>query len=153
MGHRLSFNLKNILFFSILVTKLTNSTIMKKAICLLVMISTISSGFCQLKTKEYYLKKSKRQKTTGWILLGVGTVAVIAGATAEKSKPSDGSFSNLGIGLGGLLVGVIGISALIGSETSKSKAAAMAIGTQTITAPGAGFNVRMQPAVGLKVGL
>jgi hypothetical protein len=116
------------------------------------MISTISSGFCQIKTKEYYLKKSKRQATTGWILLGVGTVAFISAATAEKNKPSDGSFSNLGIGLGGFLVGIIGIGSLIGSGTSKSKAAALAIGNQRITAPGVGFNVRVQPAVGLKVG-
>jgi len=57
---------------------------MKKGLLLILLLSFTARAVCQdttqLKhTKEYYLEKSKRQRKTGWILLGTGAVAVTAG--------------------------------------------------------------------------
>ncbi|CAN5751965.1 hypothetical protein BH10BAC2_BH10BAC2_07120 [soil metagenome] len=54
---------------------------MKKYILLFILAFAIGKSFGQnpansIKTKDYYLHKSKNQKTTGWILLGSGVAAI-----------------------------------------------------------------------------
>jgi len=63
---------------------------MKKAfICtMMLVLSTISFGQqanpTQTFTKQDYLEKSKRQKTTAWVLVGGGVILEISGAIAYQ---------------------------------------------------------------------
>lgn len=63
---------------------------MKKTIlCLASFIFTIqvfSQSENPATSKEYYLKKSKTQKTIAWIMLGVGSVTAITGLIIEESE-------------------------------------------------------------------
>jgi hypothetical protein len=57
---------------------------MKKIVLILVLLSFTFSGYSQRITKDmseanYYLQKSKKQKTAAWILLSGGTVMCAAG--------------------------------------------------------------------------
>ena len=67
---------------------------MKKCFCiLLLMVIGFNSFSQQLKNKEQklpvdYLEKSKKQKTTGFILLGGGVAMITSGAIAMPNSTS-----------------------------------------------------------------
>jgi hypothetical protein len=69
-----------------------NSTILRKFfIFTLLLLMTTSSfcqeiGFSQSSTQKDYLQKSKRQKTTAWVLLGGGFVVAVGSAILDVSS-------------------------------------------------------------------
>lgn len=89
-------------------------------------------------TKEYYLGKSKRQKTTGWILLGTGTAAIVSGLLIEAPNRGTGnsqSYTGGFLEVGGILSALTSIPFFIGSSKNKKKATTLAISTQRILQP------------------
>ena len=54
--------------------------------------------------KAGYLKKSKTQKTVGWVLLGTGTTLMVVGLTTGLHAADDVSFNEAATG-GGLIIG------------------------------------------------
>lgn len=56
---------------------------MKRLISLflfLVWLLPLTAQELVVKDKQYYLEKSKRQRTTGWVLAGMGTAMIVVGA-------------------------------------------------------------------------
>ena len=77
--------------------------------------ATAQADSNSLKTKDYYLQKSKSQKTAAWVLIGVGGAAVIAGTIVAASLEEEDDFDegiNKAAAGGGLLVGG-GITCLV----------------------------------------
>jgi hypothetical protein len=82
-------------------------------------------------TREYYLKKSSDQRTAGWILLGGGTVLILAGI----STGSGGNESELGYGSNfdsgmilfgvGLAADIISIPMFVKASKNKKRAEAL----------------------------
>ena len=107
----------------------------------------------QLKPKEFYLHKSKKQKITGWVLLGVG--AGIASAGGIVGTNGDSMSSMLGgaaVALGGGVVCLSSIPFFISAHHNKEMASTLSFGTQNIYSPqnnSAGLNVN--PALILKI--
>lgn len=106
---------------------------------LLVVVSTIS--FTQTTnpsrpvTREDYLAKSKKQRTTGWVLLVGGTGLIGAGLLIGDSKES--SFSDAAFGA---VIGVVGFLSMIGSipafiASGKNKRRGMSLSFKNETAP------------------
>ena len=100
---------------------------MKKCFCiLLLMVIGFNSFSQQLKNKEQklpvdYLEKSKKQKTTGFILLGGGVAMITSGAIAMPNSTSKGGTEGLII-FGGLTISTASIPFFILSGSNKRKA-------------------------------
>ena len=90
-------------------------------------VTVFTSKSHQLKDIEYrfssqdYLKKGKKQRTTGFILLGSGATIFTGGAIAMQHSQSKGG-NELPFVLGGLAMSVTSIPFLITSYSSKHKA-------------------------------
>lgn len=68
------------------------------------------------KSQSYYLKKSKRQKTTGWILLGGGVATTFVGIGVASSELISGSLSGSSNNSSAAdVVLLTGLAAMIGS--------------------------------------
>ncbi|HEY0678125.1 MAG TPA: hypothetical protein VGD17_07555 [Chitinophagaceae bacterium] len=100
---------------------------MKKFCCFLFMISFATAIYSQEQNKnkqlsqEDYLKKSRNQKKTAWILLGGGAGLVVIGAAIPKGDYKGGSICLSGVcddyendGIKSALV-VTGIVSMLGS--------------------------------------
>jgi hypothetical protein len=85
---------------------------MKKSLCIIVFIALAANMFAQSpqKDKDYYLTRSKKQKSAAWGLLIGGTAAIGLGFAIGNSKNS--SFSDAA---GGALLGGLGFLAMVGS--------------------------------------
>jgi len=102
-------------------------------------------------TKQDYLKKSKSQKTAGWILLGGGAALLTYAATGDISL--DG-LSTIVV-LGGVAT-LASIPFLISSAKNKKKASAATVLFKMETAPQLrkyGFTNRSVPSLSLKISL
>jgi len=97
--------------------------------------------FGQEMTKENYLEKSRRQKTTGWILLGGGVAMAVAGGILFNENfilfgASDAEDNKAGIGGAMFVVG--GLAALgsiplfINSSSNAKKAALISFKNQPL---------------------
>ena len=90
----------------------------------------------QNQIKNFYLEKSKNQKTTGWILLGAGTALVIGGGYVFDKTWDDASSTTTDIAGFAILTGVIAdlasIPYFIGAGRNKRKAASLSLGYQNI---------------------
>lgn len=73
------------------------------------------------KPASHYLEKSKRQKTTGFILLGGGVVAFTGGAIAMEHSKSKGE-NEFPFVVGGLAMTLTSIPFFISSASNKHKA-------------------------------
>lgn len=114
-------------------------------------------------TRDYYLTKSKNQKTMGWIMLAGGAGLVIAGIAVGNSDnnndPNELDFGpNFDAGLwllgGGLAVGAGSIPFFISSSNNARKAASISIINQKILIPkGAALSARTQPAISIRIAL
>jgi hypothetical protein len=111
-------------------------------------------------SKEYYLKKSKGQKTEGWILLAIGGVCLGVYAVNEiNHKPSDDEsafdFSStyndfLGV-FGGICV-LGSILDFIWSSNNARKAASLSLNMEQIRMPQLNsFYLKATPALCLKI--
>ena len=133
-----------------------------KKIFLLTVISLLNANvFSQDTTgranlKSYYLQKSKNQRTTGWVLLGVGTSAIIISIVSANNNPNDVySVSNAeGFALvGGVLLDLASIPFFISAGNNKGFAAAVAISNQPLYFPHSGsVAVKYAPGLTLKIG-
>jgi hypothetical protein len=136
--------------------------------CLIVIIvlsitnyhAAAQAGTNNLKSKDYYLQKSKSQKTTAWIFIGAGAAAVIAGtivaATLEEEDNFDEGINKLATG--GYLMAAGGVSCLISipffvsSGKNKRRALALSSGFQQIPMPANGTTIK-QPAINIRITL
>lgn len=120
---------------------------MKKITLTLSMLFFIVNSFCQIQTttfsKEYYLEKSKKQKKTGWIVLGTGlTFAAIGGLVqlSNSNQTSYGSgfdfdFTGAYIAIGGGVLSLASIPCFVNASKNKKLAVAIAIDNQNILLP------------------
>ena len=81
----------------------------------------------QQRTKEYYFEKSKRKKTTAWILLGAGTAMAIGGAIGfDNSWDKSSEYTKTDIfgfiTLAGIISDLVSIPFFISSAKNKKKA-------------------------------
>ena len=114
-------------------------------------------------TKEYYLNKSKNQKTAGYILAGGGAALIISGIIVgnddTNNDPNELDFGpdfEVGTWLlgGGIVSGLASIPFFISSGNNARKAATIAIRQQKIIIPrGNSQATVLQPGISLKIGL
>ncbi len=107
---------------------------------LLLIFSTISFSQqtkpAEATTKQHFLRKSKQQRTTGWILAGGGVVLEVAGAIAYQY----GNASLILFGAG-LLAQIVSIPFFITAAINDHKAKKASLSFKLEKTP------RMQPAV------
>lgn len=106
------------------------------AVSLLLTITLTISGqqdpiFVPGTTKEDYLKKSKNQKTTAWVLLGTGSLSVLLGSI--EVNPDYGDATNRPfLVIGGLVLIGASIPCFIAAARNKKKAAAISFRNQFV---------------------
>ncbi len=117
---------------------------MKKIILVSLLIAIANFSFSQtlppnVKTKEFYLAKSHKQRTFGWVMLGGGALLTgigFAAATAEALDNIQGGTesNNTGSTIAGIgIVSMLGsIPVFIISSKNKRKAAALAFNMQKV---------------------
>jgi hypothetical protein len=134
---------------------------------LLIMIALFSvltvSAQGTTESKEFYLNKSKNQKTAGYILAGGGAALIISGIIVgngdNNNDPNELDFGpNFDVGLwllgGGLVSALASIPFFISSGNNARKAATIVIGHQKIMIPKYNSQVSvLQPAISLKIPL
>jgi hypothetical protein len=136
---------------------------MKKIIVTLILLTVVFSTFgqrlaLQQQPKEFYLEKSKKQKTAGFILLGVGTAMVIGGAAAFNSSWDSESNSSTDfygfVMLAGVVADITSIPLFISAGINKRKAATLSVGLQgNDPLQRSPFITHVQPAVILRINL
>ncbi|MEO6069087.1 MAG: hypothetical protein ABIP31_01015 [Chitinophagaceae bacterium] len=140
---------------------------MKKMIVFLTLIAIGFSSFAQtetdnVKTKKYYLDKSRKQRTTGWIMLGGGVALTgigIGAAVAESINYVLGDSKSGNIGSVLATVGVVSalgsIPVFICASKNKRKAAEVAFSIQKLPSMLYSSNgqAAFQPALTLKVSI
>lgn len=141
---------------------------MKKLILAPAFFITAISSFSQTiltneKTKDYYLTKSRHQKTTAWIMLGGGVALTGVGLAVSQSNTIDYAMGNSSNhNTAGSVLAVVGVASMLGSiplfisaAHNKHRAAEVAFNMQKIPLLSAVPNrtVLFQPAVTLKIPL
>lgn len=132
---------------------------MKKLGCfsLLLTLSIVVFGqdpvFVPGTTKQDYLKKSKAQKTTAWVLLGTGTLSVLVGSI--EVNPNYGESTNRPyLVVGGLVLIGASIPCFIASGRNRKKAAALSLSNQLVPQMNKGEMVnRAAPSIHLRISL
>jgi uncharacterized membrane protein len=134
---------------------------MKKTITFLMLLLFTVNAFSQTIpnnefSKEYYLKKSKNQKTTGWILLSGGTLMTVVGVIGFSDSWYSSSNSTTDaygfIMLGGVISGLGSIPFFIMSGNNARKAATISLINQPVFSPMQGSLVlNSQPALSVKI--
>lgn len=128
---------------------------MKKMYSLLLCIFLCNLVFSQTKAKEYFLERSKKQKTTAWILLGTGTAAILGGLIIDGNV-DDGEQSYTGgfFEVGGFICTLASIPFFIGSAKNKKRATTLTFNNQLKWVPlGNGFAVKRQGMVSVVIDL
>ena len=132
---------------------------MKKIFVLFALLSILIGSAQETQfTKNYYLAKSKNQKTIGWILAAGGAGLIIAGIAVGESDdgnndPNELDFGpNFDAGLwlvgGGIVSGLASIPFFISAGKNAQKAASISFGRQKILLPHGNLMVpRLQPAI------
>ncbi|MEO5650382.1 MAG: hypothetical protein ABIR03_10740 [Ginsengibacter sp.] len=138
---------------------------MKKFIFSLTLLIFVLNSFCQtttntVLTKDYYLQKSKKQKTSAWVLLGGGLGLAALGGIVQlihENKRNNGfdfDFTGAKIAIGGGAIALASIPFFISSSNNKKKAASIAITNQNIFLPQQNsFASMTQKTLTLKIGL
>jgi hypothetical protein len=111
--------------------------------------------------KEYYLKKAKNQKTTGWVLLGTGSAAGIIGIALMASNgfvinPTEENENAAGTGgvlfTTGVLCDLASIPFFISAGKNKRRAAEISAGTQKTYLPlNSALTMRYIPSLTVKI--
>lgn len=118
---------------------------MKKAVLFTVFLAFVINVFSQdsmwqvYTKKEHYLKKSKNQRTTGWILLGVGTTLAVIGVSTFSSSWDHGSNTETDILgwfiVGGVAMDLASIPFFISAGNNQRRAAEIVIINQKMYLP------------------
>lgn len=112
---------------------------MKKIILLLIVslltFKTFSQTIQPAHSKDYYLQKSKKQKTTAWILLGGGTLMAVVGGISFSNNfdvfsSNSGTDASGFIFLGGVLADIASIPFFISATHNKRTAAMIVLNHQ-----------------------
>jgi hypothetical protein len=138
---------------------------MKMIVFSLTLLFFVVQSFCQTTTntaltKDYFLQKSKNQKTVAWVLLGGGLGVAATGGIVqlihEKQRNGgfDLNFTGTWIAIGGGVVALSSIPFFISSSKNKKKAASIAMSNQNIFLPRQNsFASLTQTTLTLKIGL
>ena len=138
---------------------------MKKIVFSLTLLIFVLNSFCQTSknkalTKDYYLQKSKNQKTVAWVLLGGGLGIAAAGGIVQlihENQRNGGfnlDFTGAFIAIGGGVIALSSIPFFISSSKNKNIAASIVISNQNIFLPQQNsFALKTQPTFTLKIGL
>ena len=112
-------------------------------------------------SKEYYLQKSKNQKTTGWIMFGSGALMAVVGGIGFGSGMSDDLLSDSSnsstdtygfIMLGGIATSLGSIPFFIGSAKNARKAATLTLNYKPSLQPQQNaVALNYQPSLSLKI--
>ena len=141
---------------------------MKKIMFSLALLVFVIKSFGQTEagrtvSKDYYLKKSKNQKTVGWIMLGGGvamtTIGLVIGGNVESS-PYD-PLGGVGESGGAAIVMIAGIASALGSipffissAKNKGRASTLSFSTPRLLLPKQNTLAwKMQPTLNLKIEL
>ncbi|UEG48677.1 hypothetical protein LK994_08510 [Ferruginibacter lapsinanis] len=130
---------------------------MKKIFGLIVFIAFSATVFSQV-SKNDYLEKSKRKKTTGIVLLTIGVAAITGGILANESRGQYSSFEQdfaggLLIG-GGIASGLVSIPFFISANKYKKKAATVSVNNLKIFLSKNNQLVNnFQPMISLKINM
>ncbi len=112
--------------------------------------------------KDYYLEKSQKLNTGGWILVTTGAIATTAGILVINNNQDANDFNSGFNGIfGGLALTTVGVVAMLGSIPLfvvgghlKKKAARFSFNNQKILLPSQNsFVARIQPGVSLRISL
>lgn len=131
---------------------------MKKLLITALLVVLSSSIFSQQTlTKQDYLHKSKKQKTTAWVLLGGGVTVGLIGLTKINLAGSDGDINN-GPGTALFVTGTVAALSSIpffsASKRNKRKAMNMSFKNQMVPKlQNSGFVYRSVPSLNLKFSL
>ena len=134
---------------------------MKRTLTTMLLLVLAACAFSQdfSKNKDYYLHKSKKQKTTGWILLGGGFATTFVGLTQWNFagyEEEDADKQKIGSVL--IFTGLAGMIASIPvfSASKRNKKKAMSLSFKEIRIPqikNSSMVYRPIPAVSLKINL
>ena len=139
---------------------------MKKIFLLIALVPIFLQSFSQSQlqnnfSKDDYLTKSRKQKTTAWVLLGGGVALTVAGIAVQVRDIND---DNIGlddffvrgtiIAIAGVVSSCISIPFFIGAAKSKRKAANVSMGNQPVLFQQQNsLVVKFQPALTFSIGL
>ena len=128
--------------------------------CLTLLLLTVKS-FSQTPalSKEDYLKKSKTQKTVGWVMLGGGVAMTTIGYVIINQQVNDDPLNAITTGQGYVVLMIAGAASALGSipffiSSAKNarRAAAISFNNQKILFPQQNtFVLKTQPTVTLKI--
>jgi hypothetical protein len=136
---------------------------MKKTFIFLILLLFMIKGFSQTIpstefSKEDYLQKSKRQKTTGWIFLSAGVVITTVGIIGFDNTYNDDWYGNSSsdtygyLVLAGPLISLGSIPFFISSGSNARKAATLSIRNQPILIPNQGSLAKSsQPSLSVTI--
>nr|WP_314897286.1 hypothetical protein [uncultured Flavobacterium sp.] len=135
---------------------------MKKTITFLMLLLFAVNAFSQTIpnnefSKEYYLQKSKSQKTTGWVLLSGGAIMTVVGVIGFSDSydifDSNSKTDTYGyLMLGGAVSCLGSIPFFIMSGNNARKAATISLINQPVFSPIQGSLVQnSQPALSVKI--
>lgn len=137
---------------------------MKTILLLISLLSTMIVAAQVNNTRDYYLTKSRNQKTMAWILAGSGVGLAVAGVIVgnnnnNKNDPNELDFGpNFDVGLwllgGGIAAGLTSIPFFLSAEKNAHRAASIGFSNQKIVLPqGSALTIKMQPTVSLRIAL
>lgn len=140
---------------------------MKKTFLLWITLSLATACWCQgtlgiTLPKEHYLKKSKNQKTTGWVLLAGGTALSITGLVLGDGKEGRMNYdgfsekfrTSMSLFAGGVVMNLLSIPFFVSSTKNARTAATISVQEQKIAfAHHKVLKISTQPSVTLKVPL
>ena len=138
---------------------------MKQPILSLTLVLIVFSSFCQtmsteVKTEEYFLTKSHRQRTIGWVMLGGGVALTGIGIAVAGAETTGYALGNSKSGNAGSVLAIAGIASALGSiplfisaAHNKHRAATVAFNMQRVsTLSYAPDRITLfQPALTLKI--
>ncbi len=141
---------------------------MKKLLLSLALFITTLHSFSQSltpapKPSDYYLTKSRHQKTAAWIMLGGGVGLTALGIAVSEANTVDYALGNSSNhNTAGTVLGIVGVASALGSipmfisaAHNKHKAASVAVNMQKVPmlAASASRTALFQPAITVKVSL
>jgi formate-dependent nitrite reductase membrane component NrfD len=116
---------------------------MKQFVLFLTVLLFMVKSFSQnaAASKEYFMKKSRTQKTLGWVMIGAGVIITTVGVTIAHKKENDflNTLSDKGLGIviaaAGIGTGLSSIFFFTSSAKNARRAMLITFNTQKIRFP------------------